>query len=282
MKTGLVMEGGAMRGMFTAGVTDVLMENGITFDGAIGVSAGACFGCNYKSRQPGRAIRYNLAYCRDPRYCSLRSLLRTGDLYGVEFCYRTLPQMLDVFDLDAYRSNPMDFYVVCTDVETGEPVYHRCEDGGEADLDWIRASASMPLVSRVVPKDGYKLLDGGISDSIPLKAFEEMGFERNVVILTQPRSFVKQKAHGLSLLRTLMRRYPPVCRAMKNRHIAYNAAADYVRRQEEAGFALVIAPAEALPVSRIEHHADRLKAAYDIGRKTAEERLNEVRAFLAQ
>jgi len=156
--TGLVLEGGAMRGLFTAGALDVLMENGVTFDGMIGVSAGAAFGCNFKSGQIGRVLRYNLRYCRDPEYCGLRSLIRTGDLFGAEFCYRKLPNELDPFDNEAFNQNPMLFWIVCTDVETGRPVYHRCDRAGDDCSDWIRASSSMPLASRVVEKDGGKYL----------------------------------------------------------------------------------------------------------------------------
>lgn len=150
MKTGLVMEGGAMRGMFTAGINDVLMENGIQFDGAIGVSAGAVFGCNYKSKQIGRAIRYNKRFCGDKRYCSLSSLLRTGDLYNVDFDYRVVPRELDVFDEKAYRENPMEFYAVVTDVVSGKPVYRRLDKGDDEDILWMRASASLPVVSELL------------------------------------------------------------------------------------------------------------------------------------
>ena len=148
-----------MRGMFTCGVIDVFMEEGITFDGAAGISAGACFGCNFKSRQIGRPIRYNKRYSRDPRYCSLRSLLKTGDLYGADFCYRELPEVLDPFDYGAFAENPMIFYIGATDVDTGKPVYHKCSDGKDLDMQWIRASASMPLVSRTVEIGGRKLLE---------------------------------------------------------------------------------------------------------------------------
>ena len=144
------MEGGAMRGMFTCGVIDVFMEQEIIFDGAAGISAGATFGCNYKSRQIGRALRYNKKYSRDPRYCSIRSLLKTGDLYGAEFCYRELPNVLDPFDREAFSRNPMEFYVAATDVNTGKAVFHRCVDGGDTDIEWMRASASMPVASKPV------------------------------------------------------------------------------------------------------------------------------------
>ena len=133
-RTGLILEGGAMRGLFTCGVIDVFMENGIDFDGAVGISAGAVFGCNYKSRQIGRPRRYNEKYCRDKRYCSIRSLITTGDLYGADFCYRLLPDELDPFDREAFKNDPMEFYVGATDVKTGECVFHTCSDGEDADM----------------------------------------------------------------------------------------------------------------------------------------------------
>ena len=148
MKTGLVMEGGAMRGLFTCGVIDVFMEQGIEFDGAAGISAGAVFGCNFKSGQIGRPLRYNKNYSKDPRYCSIRSLLKTGDLYGVQFCYHELPEKLDPFDAEAFRNNPMAFYVGATDVATGKSVFHKCSDGGRMDIEWMRASSSMPVVPK--------------------------------------------------------------------------------------------------------------------------------------
>ena len=180
-----------MRGLFTAGVLDVLMERGVTFDGIVGVSAGACFGCNYKSGQIGRVIRYNKRFARDPRYCSWKSLFTTGDLFGAEFCYRTLPMELDVFDTAAYEANPMEFHVVATDCTTGKPVYRRLDKADARAFDWIRASASMPLVSRPVAIDGGLYLDGGLSDGIPLRYFESIGYERNVVVTTRPHGYRK-------------------------------------------------------------------------------------------
>ena len=152
-----------MRGLFTAGVIDVLLENGIEFDGMIGVSAGAAFGCNFKSRQIGRALRYNVKYCKDKRYCSLRSLIKTGNLYGAEFCYHELPEKLDIFDSETFNNNPMESYVVCTDVDTGKPIYKRCDVADSDYLEWQRASASMPLASKVVEIDGLRynvIVDG--------------------------------------------------------------------------------------------------------------------------
>lgn len=277
---GLVMEGGAMRGMFTAGVCDVLMENGITFDGAIGVSAGATFGCNFKSKQIGRAIRYNKKYSHDWRYCSFRSLLLTGDLYGADFCYNELPNKLDLFDYEEYRSNPLKFYAVASDCRTGEPVYKELATCDEKDLTWMRASASMPLVSKVVKIDGYELLDGGMTDSIPLKAFEGMGYEKNLVILTQPRSFVKKPSSSISLMKFALRKYPKLYEAMKKRHEVYNSQKKYVFEQEAAGKCFVICPFESLGISRTEKNPDELQRVYNLGRLTMQESMAMLREFL--
>ena len=276
------MEGGAMRGMFTAGVMDVLMENEIHFDGAIGVSAGAAFGCNFKSNQIGRVIRYDKNYCKDPRFCSIRSLIKTGDLYGAEFCYTTIPYELDLFDCEAYLNNPMDFYVVCTDVETGKPVYRKCITGRDEDLIWIRASASMPIASRVVEATGYKLLDGGISDSIPLEYFESLGYNKNVVILTQPKGYIKKPSKALPLIKASLKDYPNVYKTMQNRHNDYNETISFIEEKEKSGDVLVIRPPEKLPVGRVEHNPDKLQIAYDIGVKTALEQLEEIKSFIAK
>ncbi len=281
-KYGLIMEGGAMRGMFTAGVMDVLMENEIRFDGGIGVSAGAAFGCNYKSNQIGRVIRYNKKYCKDPRYCSIRSLIKTGDLYGAEFCYSTISYELDIFDSDAYFKNPMEFYVVCTDVETGKPVYRNCITGLEEDLTWIRASASMPIASKVVEATDYKLLDGGISDSIPLKYFESLGYNKNVIILTQPKGYIKKPTKALPFIRAFLKEYPNVYKTMQNRHNDYNEVIKLIEEREKNGDVLVIRPPQKLPVGRVEHNPDKLQLAYDIGRETALKQLEEVKEFVTK
>ena len=281
-KQGLVLEGGAMRGLFTAGVMDVLMENGIVFDGIVGVSAGAAFGCNYKSGQIGRVLRYNTTYCQDWRYCSFRSLIKTGDLYGADFCYHELPEQLDLFDDEAFQKNPADFYAVCTDCESGEPVYKKIQSAQYTDLEWIRASASMPLVSRIVDINGQKLLDGGIADSIPLRFMENSGYVNNVVVLTQPRSYRKKKNSLLPLMKLALKKYPKVVDAMARRHINYNETLDYIRKQEQAGKVFVISPDEKLDIGRTEKDPDKLRAVYAIGRKAAEAKLGELKRFLHQ
>ena len=279
-KTGLVLEGGAMRGIFTAGVTDIMMENGIDFDGIIGVSAGAAFGCNYKSKQNGRAIRYNLKFCNDKRFCSLQSLIKTGDMFGAEFCYHELPSKHDIFDTKTFEENPQEFYVVCTDVITGKPVYKRLDKAEYNDLEWIRASASMPLASRIVEIDGYKLLDGGISDSIPLAYFQKIGYEKCVVILTQPKGYIKTPSKSIYAAKLMLRKYPELIKTLENRPEVYNKQVKYIRNEEKKGNVFIIAPEEKLPVNRVEHDADKLRSVYEIGRKIGKNRLNDLKAFL--
>lgn len=276
---GLVMEGGAMRGMFTAGVTDVLMEAGITVDGAIGTSAGVVFGCNVKSGQIGRVIRYNMRFCADKRYASLRNLLRTGDLFGAAFCYEDIPDRLDPFDRAAFAANPMAFYAVCTDIATGQAIYHPCRDGGREDMLWLRASASMPLAAKPVEVGGYRLLDGGIADSIPLRAFQTMGYDRCIVILTQPEGFVKQPNRLMPAMRVAFHRYPRLLDALQNRHLRYNQTLDFIRQQERLGVCLVLRPPRALEVGAVERNPAALRAVYELGRKVALERLETVKDF---
>lgn len=281
MKTGLVLEGGAMRGLFTAGVLDVLMREDITVDGTIGVSAGACFGCNYKSKQIGRVIRYNLEYCEDPRFCSMRSLLKTGDIYGADFCYHEIPEQLDLFDFETYQKNPMLFYCAATDINTGNTIYQRLDECSYKDLEWMRASASMPLVSNIVTVDGIEMLDGGMSDSIPIRYFQEQGYEKNVVVLTQPRSYVKQKNKALPLIRIKYRKYPKLIEAIAKRQDVYNETLSYLREEEKKGTVLILAPHEALPVKRVSHDKVSLKACYEEGVRVAEENVSKIREFLS-
>lgn len=281
-KKGLVLEGGALRGLFTAGVMDVMMENGIEFDGLIGVSAGAAFGCNYKSRQPGRVIRYNKGYAHDWRYCSVKSLLKTGDLFGAEFAYHMLPDELDKFDVATFDRHPMEFYVVCTDVQSGEPVYKRLMHHGYAMNEWIRASASMPLASKVVAVEGHQLLDGGIADSIPLRFFEQQGYDKNVVVLTQPKGYVKKPNPLMPLLRLQLHRYPKFLKAAAERHIMYNEETEYVARQEKAGKAFVIRPHSILPIKHITHDPELMQKVYEDGRSVMLSRLTELKSFLSE
>jgi len=283
MKHGLVLEGGGMRGLFSMGILDVWMEQGdITFDGMVGVSAGAAFGCNFKSGQIGRGIRYNVRYAADWRYKGYRSWLLTGDIFGAEFCYKTLPEELDVFDKEAFAANPMEFYAAVTNLETGRAMFKRLHDCGESDMMWIRASASLPIVSKIVKIGPYKLLDGGIADSIPLHFMEGRGYDRNIVILTQPAGFVKEKNSMLPLIRVALRKYPKAVEAMENRHIMYNRETAYVAERAAAGAALVLQPDAPLAIDNLEKREEELMRVYNHGREVGERTLAQVRAFLAR
>ena len=280
IKKGLVLEGGAMRGMFSCGVTDVFMENSRVFDGIAGISAGAVFGCNIKSHQPGRALRYNLRFCNDPRYCSMRSLLVTGDMYGADFCYRRLPDELDIFDRITFREDPAEFFVGAFDINSGKMVYHRCTRGDDLDIRWMRASASMPVASRPVRIGSFELLDGGIADAIPFRFMEKRGYNRNIIILTQPAGFRKKKTRMMPVISVTMKKYPELISAMSVRHEMYNRQTEEIEQREREGSVLVIRPAEALGISRTENDPDELRRVYRLGRREGEKRLSEVKHFL--
>lgn len=279
MKKGLVLEGGAMRGLFTAGIIDVMMEAGIEPDGLIGVSAGAAFGCNYKSRQPGRAIRYNMRFAKDPRYSGIWSLLKSGDYFNAEFGYHVVPKEYDIFDIEAFERNPMAFIVVCTDVETGQAIYHKVDHVDFDELEWLRASASMPLASKVVEVGGHKLLDGGVADSIPLAYAESIGYERNVVILTQPEGYTKKHSRLMPLMRIGLRKYPEMVKAMDQRHLMYNRELEFVSQAEREGRCLVIRPKQKIPIGHISHDPENMRQVYDMGRDMGKEKLNDIIAF---
>lgn len=279
MKKGLVLEGGAMRGLFTAGIIDVMMEAGIEPDGIIGVSAGAAFGCNYKSRQPGRAIRYNTRFAKDARYSGIWSLLKSGDYFNAEFGYHIIPKQYDVFDDEAFDKNPMEFIVVCTDVETGKPVYQQLTRADYDTYEWIRASASMPLASKVVELAGQKLLDGGVADSIPLAYAESIGYDRNVVILTQPEGYQKEHNPFMPLMRLALRKYPHMIEAMDTRHLMYNRQLEFVSQAEREGRCLVIRPKQKIPIGHISHDPENMRQVYDMGRDMGKEKLNDIKAF---
>jgi predicted patatin/cPLA2 family phospholipase len=256
-----------------------MIQHDIWPDAMIGVSAGAAFGCNYKSRQLGRALRYNKRFARDKRYSGWHSLLTTGNYFNADFGYHIIPKQYDVFDDDAFNSNPMAFYAVCTDVETGQPVYKLLNEVTETTYDWIRASASMPLLSKVVELEGYKLLDGGIADSIPLQHFEHLGYQHNVVILTQPQGYRKSHNKLMPLMRLFLRKYPNLLEALDQRHLMYNAQLDYVSEAEQAGRCLVIRPDAPLPIGHVSHNPAEMQRVYDLGRAMGERQLENIKTF---
>lgn len=266
--------------MFTSGVLDVFMQNGIKLDAAVGVSAGVLFGCNYKSNQPGRALRYNIRFKDNPEYMSWRSLLRTGNYVNEHFSYHLLPHEYDQMDFQAYRENPMKFYAVCTDIDEGRPVYHEIDDADGTGLRWMQASASMPVFARPVEIEGRHYLDGGITDSIPLKFIQQKGYRKNVVILTQPADYYKKKAHVGLAMKMFLKKYPKVAELMSIRHIMYNEQLDYVRSEQQKGDIFLICPDEKLDIGRLSLKEDKMRRVYETGVEKALSLLPQLKEFI--
>lgn len=279
-KTGLVLEGGGMRGIYTAGVLDVFMEEGIHFDGVIGVSAGAIHGCSFVAEQKGRNIRYYKKYCNDKRFISFWNFLRYGDIVGEEFCYHELPEVLEPYDYDTFDASETEFYVTCSNLETGKAEYLKLTDM-KAEIDLIRASASLPYVSKVVEYNGMKLLDGGCTDSIPIRAFLEMGFLKSVVILTRDRDYIK-KPENPHLPMIFFHKYPKFVKALGQRHIRYNKTRASIEKLEKSGKIFVIRPSEELNIGRMEKNPDEIQRIYDIGVKDAKHMLQSMKAWIEQ
>ncbi len=277
---GLVLEGGGMRGIYTAGVLDVFMEEELTFDGVIGVSAGAIHGATFVAGQVGRNIRYYKKYCNDPRFMSYRSFLKTGDLVGEKFGYHELPDVLDPFDYEAFKNSGIPFYVTVTNVLTGLPEYRQITDM-KKQIDLLRASATLPYVSKIVNYKGKKYLDGGCSDSIPVRAFQTMGFTWNIIVRTQHDNYRKKegKFHPEWLA---YRDYPRFAQTLANRPQMYNREVDWIRDAERLGDVFVIAPSIPLSIGRMEHDAEKLQEVYEIGRKDAANRLGALRRWMEE
>lgn len=278
-KTGLVLEGGGMRGIYTAGVLDVFMERGIAFDGVIGVSAGAIHGCSYLSNQRGRSIRYYKKYCTDRRFMSVWSFLTTGNVVGVDFCYRELPDRLDIYDHAAFLKNKTEFYATVTNIGTGEAEYLRITDM-RAQIDSLRASASLPYLSRPVEIGGNKYLDGGCTDSIPIDAFRSMGYARNVLVLTRPADHVRKPEYPL-LSRIVYRKYPKLAKSLRDHHVRYNETLKKIAQYERDGSVLVIRPDAPLNIGRLEKDPGNVQRVYDIGRVDGLRMAERVAAFIA-
>lgn len=278
MRTGLVLEGGGLRGIYTAGVLDVFLEHGITFDGVIGVSQGAILASSFLSGQKGRGIRYCKEYCGDKRMMSLGSLITTGNFINVKFSYDTLPNELDVYDYDAFCQNASEFYVVCTNVETGEPEYIRITDLRE-EMDYLRASASLPFISKAVEVNGRKYLDGGVSDSIPVEQFYKMGFDRIVVVQTRAADYRKVPSK-ISRFGWMYRQYPKFLNAMERRSAEYNYTVERIQDMARKGEILAIAPTKTIEIGRLEKNPEKIQAQYDLGYADAEKLVEHIKAYL--
>ena len=278
MKTGLVLEGGGVRGIYTAGVLDVFMEHGVTFDGVIGVSAGAIHGCSYLANQKGRSIRYYKKYCSDPRFMSFKSWMKTGDIVGADFCYRQLPDELDVYDHEAFYKNTSAFFVTCSNVETGKAEYIPITDM-KTQIDFLRASASLPYFSRIVEINGKKYLDGGCTDSIPIEAFLNMGYEKNVVVLTREDTY-RKKTETPFMTRLWYHKFPEFTNALLNRHNSYNQTVERILELEKKGAIFVIRPKDSLNIGRMEKDPVNVQRVYDIGYADGQRYLNDMLEWL--
>lgn len=280
MKVGLVLEGGAMRGMFTAGVLDVLLDEQIAIDGALTVSAGALFGVNFPAKQRGRVLRYNLKYLNDKRYMGWHSLLTTGNVVNKDFAFYTLPFSLDPFDQATFSASQVDFWVTLTNVETGEAEYVKITDAF-AQMEALRATSAMPLVSKMVEIDGKKYLDGGIADSIPLDKALALGYDKIIVILTRPLEYRKIPSNNW-LFKLFYRRYPKLIERWANRYAEYNQAVEKVIQMANTGDIFVIRPSQNLNISRLEKDPNKVQAMYDLGIKDGQAAIAGLREYLAK
>ena len=278
-QAGLVLEGGGMKGVYTAGVLDFFLDKGVEFSGVYGVSAGACHMCSYLSGQRGRALEVCVDYLDTRKYCSAESLLTTGDLFNVNMAYHLIPEYLNPYDYEAFHKYKGKAYAVVTNIETGKPEYLRIRDM-KKEIDAIRASASLPLVSRNVKYNGKLYLDGGLSDAVPICKSILDGNKKNVVILTKEEGYVRTPASHLGLLKLRYLRYPKVYELMAGRHLAYNDTMDYLKKQQENGQAFVLRPKKKSEVGRIEKNTEKLKALYEEGYRDAEENFTLLQNYL--
>jgi len=282
-KVGMVLEGGAMRGLYTAGVLDVLMENNIDVDGIVGVSAGALFGLNYFSNQKGRALRYNQKYAKDLRFISVPSLIFTGNVVNKNFAYYKVTKELDPFDNETYINCNKDFYAVITNVVTGNPEYKKITNVYN-DLEIIRATSAMPMASRMIKVDDKLYLDGGISDSIPIDKCKKLGYEKIIVVLTQPLNYHKEKISSKKerMIRSKFRKYPKLVETMINRHDNYNATIEKIVDMEKRQEIFVIRPSKKLTINIFDRDKDKMQEIYDIGVNDTKKILKELKAYLKE
>ena len=280
MKVGLVLEGGALRGIYTAGVLDVLLKNNVKVDKIIGVSAGALFGVNYKSNQPGRALRYNKKYCNNKNYMSFYSFFTTGNIVNREFCFDKLVNELDPFDYETYSNNNIDFYATVTNLETGKAEYHLIKDiRNEKDSEYLRASGSMPFVSRIVEVDGKKYLDGAIADSIPVDKMLTMSVDKIIVVPTRPIDFRRRKKTTI-LNKLKYKKYPLFADKLSNRYKMYNEEVERIIDLENQGKVFVIRPSRFVNIKRLEKNPEIIQEMYDLGVSDTKSKLKELKKYL--
>lgn len=277
MKTGMILAGGAMRGMYTAGVLDVFMENAVKVDGIAGISAGAVFGVNFLSGQKGRVIRYNKRFNTDRNYMGIKPLLLTGNIVDTKLAYHIVPEELDPFDDEAYRASGIPFYAGITCVETGEAKLVKI-DSVFGQMDVLRASASMPFVSRPVALDGGHYLDGDVADGIPYRRMFEMGYDRLIVILTRERGYQKKPVSPL-MIQLRYGRHKAFAAALLRRHERYYDGVRELEKLQKEGRVYLIAPSEPIAIGRIEKNPDRLQSVYELGLRDGRAAIEKLREW---
>lgn len=278
MKVGLVLEGGGMRGMYTAGVLDMFLDNNIKIDGIIGVSAGVLFGVNYCSKQKGRAIRYNKKYAGNKNYMSIYSLLTTGNIVNKDFAYYDVPLKHDIFDIEEYKKSKTKFYATVTNVNTGLAEYIKLDDVIK-QMEVLRATGAMPFVSKIVEYNDEKYLDGALADSIPIDKCMEMGYDKIIVVLTKPMNYKKSKPPQI-FAKAFYKKYPKLVEAINTRYIRYNEAVDKVNELEKQNKIFVLRPSRKVEMSRIEKNPDKLEEMYDLGISDTNKSLSALRKYL--
>lgn len=278
MKIGLVLEGGAMRGMFTAGVLDVFLSEAIRVDGIVSVSAGALFGVNFLSRQVGRALRYNQRFLQDKRYISLQSWIKTGNIVNKDFAFYQVPFTLDPFDNQAFMQSSIDFYATVTNVETGQAEYLKIDDVF-AQIEALRATSAMPYMSEIITYQGKQYLDGSIADGIPFAKARSLGYDKLIVVLTRPLAYRKTPSR-LWLSKLVYRHYPNLICTMAQRYRHYNQQVEEIIRLHQAGELFVIRPSQTLPIKRLEKDPQKIQSMYELGVNDARNALSALQDYL--
>ncbi len=281
MKVGLVLEGGGMRGLFTAGALDVLMDYNIQVDGIVGVSAGALFGANYYTEQRGRVLRYSKKYAKDKRYISIRNLVLTGNAVSKRFAFYKVQQKLDPFDNEKFISVNKPYWVVATNVDTGKPMYFEITNPFE-EMDKLRATSAVPLSSRIIKIDNNKYLDGGLSDAIPVDFMRSKDFDKIIVVLTQPKKYRKKQVaeKKYKMMKRKYRRYPKLLEALDNWPINYNKEVERVIDLENKKEIFVIRPHKKFYASLIERDVNKLQEIYDMGVDDTLKVIDKLTAYL--
>lgn len=278
-KIGLILEGGGMRGIYTAGVLDFFIEKNIEVDITIGVSAGSCHASSYLSKQYKRAYNATVDYINDKRYLSFSNLIKTGSIFGMDFMFNKIPNELNIYDYDTFAKSKSKFVVVATNCETGSPEYFELKDL-KKEIIYMQASCSIPMFANIVEIDDFKLVDGGVSDSIPIEYSLNQGYKKNIVVLTRDITYKKNKQKFLPIVNKKYKKYPNLIKAIENRHLNYNKSLNLVNQLEKDGDVLVIRPKKSVNVSQIEKNAKKLTSLYEEGYDDAKELYDKILDFI--